>query len=260
MRLVAAALLSAASLVLAVGSVRSAAANYESFANNAAATPTPAAPAPAAPSPLTPSERAGVENVVIVAYRELLDRDPTKTEFSADVRAVSTGALTVDQLRARLRTTDEAGRIANVQANDLEPGLPRAIVERDVTERLAALYARLKGRAMKPEVALLLYDLYARMDYSEARLGAALMDPRWDAFEERALREPGLTREKLYAMYDAVLTEPVGPQRPLDYARLAAQAQAEAAAAEEEKEKRTGAWAKFKYMFDVHRRPQATAQ
>ena len=254
-RVAAAALLSAASLTLAVVSLRA----KEPFVDSKKNDKSPPPPPPL-PSPLTPSERAGVENVVIVAYRELLDRDPTKTEFAADVLAITKGTLNPAQLRSRLRASDEHGRIANVQATDLEPGLPRAIVERDVTERLAALYARLKGGAMQPEVALLLYDLYARMDYSEARLGAALLDPRWDAFEAEALRSSALTREKLYALYDKMMPEPVGPNSIMAYnPSTTATASSSASAAREQEQERTF-WKKMKYMFDAHRRVPPASQ
>lgn len=177
----------------------------------------------------------GLEEQIMGLYDEILQRSPSSTELISSARDIGEGKLTIDGLRQRLLDSDEYNRSIKLQSNSLTPELPKIIADKDLLQKIIAIYEDEKKTKIPNDAILPLKDVYIWLNYNEYALRALLRDKAYANFEADVLRndmlDAAVLQEMLQKTFNQEDLEAVGVTIAEQIARDNSTATATAAAA-----------------------------
>lgn len=144
----------------------------------------------------------GLEEEIMSLYNDILQRSPSSVELITASRDIAAGKLTLDGLRQRLLDSDEYGRIIKLQSNSLTPELPKIIADKELLQKIIAIYREEKKLPVPNEAVLPLKDVYIWLNYNEYAFRAFLRDSAYPNFEKDILRNDTLNADTLKEMVE----------------------------------------------------------
>jgi hypothetical protein len=144
----------------------------------------------------------GLEEDIMKLYNDLLQRSPSSTELISTSRDIASGKLTLDGLRQRLLDSDEYSRIIKLQSNSLTPELPKILADKDLLQKIVAIYREEKKLPPPNDAILPLKDVYIWLNYNEYAFRAFLRNKEYANFESDILRNDTLDEAVLKEMVD----------------------------------------------------------
>lgn len=115
--------------------------------------------------------RYGTEDEVIIAYNEVLGRNPTPEELKEHAEMLkNTPNFTVDKLIQLLVSSAEYNRLEKMQLNTYNAGLLSGVTDRQVTLTVEAIYAEITGTPIDATTLAFLKNKFIEFDLDENKL------------------------------------------------------------------------------------------
>jgi hypothetical protein len=134
---------------------------------------------------------------ILEAYQSVLQRNPTGPELVRRHRQLTTGEATLDALRRELKGGDEYLHNLKLQSDGLMPELPRIVSDRDLMNRVAAMYKRERRKELPGNMLLPLRDAYMILNYDDAHFIAFLRQKNYADLELAVANDPDFDRDDL---------------------------------------------------------------
>lgn len=144
----------------------------------------------------------GLEEDIMKLYSDLLQRSPSSIELISSSRDIGEAKLTLDGLRQRLLDSEEYNRIIKLQSNSLTPELPKIIADKELLQKIVAIYREEKQLPPANEAILPLKDVYIWLNYNEYAFRAFLRNKEYANFERDILRNDTLNATTLKEMIE----------------------------------------------------------
>ena len=155
-----------------------------------------------APAPAAASAGNALENKVVDLYEELLERPPSAKELIVSTRSITNKVITLSDLKQQIMDSEEFEQKTKLQSNTMEPYIRKFLSDRELIEKVAAIYKEEHNTNVPAKMGLPLKDILIHLDYNQFTLRALLRSSSYPAFEEDSLRNERLNKAEFLMDFD----------------------------------------------------------